>query len=344
MKKRLLLFSAVVGLVGLVALGAVLGLAGTSNAASTNTCQVVNGAPNCLSVGVFPAQLNATGQGLIVAKFINQGPATATHTAIKVTLPGNVTATLVQPTPANANCSGTTSPITCSFGNIGGFATAKVAIVFTTTAAAGTTLSGSGVTATLTYAEGNDNNGTPTNDQFSTSGNDISIVDGSSQGGYCTTSTGNHLLSTNLGGQTTEINTLSSLLGGGLPCTPISAGTLANPGNLNCGAKKCASPVSFVIVPTTGTASVTVPVAPLPSGTKASNFQLYWFSETGTTGIALSKCSDTLKLPPVNTPKPTPGTDTCVQAQTDINIKGTKYIKVDLTIFGTTLIDSKFAG
>jgi hypothetical protein len=212
-----------------------------------------------------------------------------------------------------------------------------VSVAFTTTAGAGSTLAG--ISATVTYAEGNGSNG---NDSFTASGNAISIVDGTSQAGDCTTTLGTSL-DTSLSGQRTQINTLSSLLAD-FPCTPIAGGVQSNNGNLNCGAAKCTSPVSYVIVPTTGTATLTIPVSVLANGMNASKFTLYWFSETGTTGIPLKKCSDTQALPPAGTPKATPGTDTCIQSQTDVKIGNVKYIQDVLTVFGTSLIDSKYAG
>jgi hypothetical protein len=327
MRKELLVISGLFALVGTIAVAAVLGVAGTGKAASTNTCALVGGTPNCLTVGVFPGQLSPTGKGLIVAKFVNQGSATATHTAIKVTLPSNVSAVSVNP---SALCSAPGSTITCSFGSVPGFGTAKVSIAFTTTADAGSTLPG--ISATVTYAEGNGSNG---NDSFTASGNVISIVDGTTQAGDCTTTLGTNL-DTTLSGQRTQINSLSSLLAD-FPCTPIAGGVQSNNGNLNCGAAKCTSPVSYVIVPTTGTATLTIPVSVLANGMNASKFTLYWFSETGTTGIPLKKCSDTQGLA-------TPGTDTCIQSQTDVKIGNVKYISDVLTVFGTSLIDSKYAG
>ena len=334
MRKKLLVTCGLFALVGTIAVAAVLGIAGTGKAASTNTCALVGGTPNCLTVGVFPGQLSPTGKGLIVAKFVNQGNATATHTAIKVTLPNNVNAVSVSP---SALCSAPGSTITCSFGSVPGFGTAKVSVAFTTTAGAGSTLAG--ISATVTYAEGNGSNG---NDSFTASGNGISIVDGTSQAGDCTTTLGTNL-DTSLSGQRTQINTLSSLLAD-FPCTPIAGGVQPNNPSLNCGAAKCTSPVSYVIVPTTGTATLTIPVSVLANGMNASKFTLYWFSETGTTGIPLMKCSDTQALPPAGTPKATPGTDTCIQSQTDVKIGNVKYIQDVLTVFGTSLIDSKYAG
>jgi hypothetical protein len=326
MRKKLLVICGLFALVGAISVAAVLGTAGTGKAASTNTCALVGGAPNCLTVGVFPGQLSPTGKGLIVAKFVNQGSATATHAAIKLTLPNNVIAVSVSP---SALCSAPGSTITCSFGNVPGFGTAKVSVAFTTNAVAGSTLPG--ISATVTYAEGNGSNG---NDSFTASGNGISIVDGTSQAGDCTTTLGTNL-DTSLSGQRTQINSLSSLLD--FPCTPIAGGVQSNNGNLNCGAAKCTSPVSYVIVPTTGTATLTIPVSVLANGMNASKFTLYWFSETGTTGIPLKKCSDTQGLA-------TPGTDTCIQSQTDVKIGNVKYISDVLTVFGTSLIDSKYAG
>jgi hypothetical protein len=221
---------------------------------------------------------------------------------------------------------------------------AKVSVVFTTTAAAGDTVSG--ISATVTYAEGNGSNG---NDTFGASGNPISIVNGESRAGTCTGTTdpSGSLLSTKLNDQTTRIDSLSVGLTG-LPCTPIAGGVLENDPTLTCGAAKCTSPVSFVVVPTTGTATLIIPVSALANGMNATKFVLYWFPETGATaGIALMKCADTLALPPApGTPKATPGTDTCIQSQTDLKIGNVKYVKDVLTIYGAslTLIDSKYAG
>lgn len=341
MRKKLLVISGLFALVGTIAVAAVLGIAGVGKAASTNTCAYTApgpSVPNCLTVGVFPGQLSPTGKGLIVAKFVSQASATSTHTTIKVKLPDNVSAVSASP---SALCSVPTAPgstVTCSLGNVPGFGTAKVSVAFTTTAGAGATLPG--ISAQVTYAEGNGSNG---NDTFTAlSGNVISIADGTTHAGDCTTTTGTTgttLLNANLNGQTKlQINTLSSLLGG-FACTPIAGGVESNTGNLNCGAATCTSPVSFVIVPTTGTATLTIPVSLLASGMNASKFTLYWFPETGATGTPLMKCSATQD-------QPTPGTDTCIKSQIDLKVGNVKYIQDVLTIFGggVTLIDAKFAG
>jgi hypothetical protein len=339
MRKKLLVCSGLFALIGVITAAALLGIAGTGKAASTNTCALVGpspGTPNCLTVGVFPGGLSPTGKGLIVAKFVNQGSATATHTTITVNLPSNVTA-FSPPCPVSSTPSGTA--VTCSLGNTAGFGTAKVSVQFTTTAAASSTLSG--ISATVTYAEGNGSNG---NDSFSASGNSISIVNGTSEAGTCTGTTDPAgLLSTSLNDQTTRIDSLSVGLTG-LPCTPIAGGVLSNDATLTCGAAKCTSPFSFVILPTTGTATLIIPVSALANGMNATKFVLYWFSETGTTGTPLMKCADTQALPPAGTPKATPGTDTCIQSQADLKIGNVKYIKDVLTIFGVSLIDSKYAG
>jgi hypothetical protein len=339
MRKKLLVTCGLFALVGTIAVAAVLGIAGTGKAASTNTCALVGGTPNCLTVGVFPGQLSPTGKGLIVAKFVNQGSATATHTMITVNLPSNVTA-VSPPCPLSSTPSGTA--VTCSLGNIAGFGTAKVSVQFTTTAAAGAIVSG--ISSSVTYAEGNGSNG---NDTFSASGNSISIVNGTSVAGTCTGTTAPAgLLSTSLNDQTTRIDSLSVGLTG-LPCTPIAGGVLPNDTTLTCGAAKCTSPFSFVILPTTGTATLIIPVSALANGMNATKFVLYWFPDTGVTaGTPLMRCADTQALPPAGTPKATPGTDTCIQSQTDLKIGNVKYVNDVLTIYGTslTLTDAKFAG
>lgn len=344
MRKKLLVISGLFALVGTIAVAAVLGVAGTGKAASTNTCAYTVGTPpttvpNCLTVGVFPGQLSATGQGkgLIVVKFDPQSTATATHTTITVNLPTNVSATSVSP---SGLCLPATPPfgssIICSFGNVPANGFAKVSIVFTTNAAAGTV---AGTSAQVAYAEGNGSNG---NDTFTAQGNPISIVDGTANAGDCTNTTGG-TLDTHLGLQTTSIDSLPAI--SGLPCTPIAGGVLPLPkdanGNatLTCGSARCSSAVSYVIVPTTGTATLLIPLSSLPNGTTDKKFVLYWFPESGTTA------GTPLKLCP--TPAaPTPGTDTCIKSQTGVTIAGVKYIKDVLTVFGTgiSLIDAKFAG
>ncbi len=344
MRKKLLVICGLFALVGTIAVAAVLGIAGVGKAASKNTCTQPTGQPpDCLTVKVFPGQLTAGAghQGLIVAKFINQGSATATHTVIKVTLPDNVTAVSVSP---QALCSPLAAPpvpaaiITCSFGNVAGGGTAKVSIAFTTTVAGGLKLLGATIKATLTYAEGNDNNGSPTNDSFNAfGGNDISLVDGTSVGGDCASSNvnGQSLISTSKDGQFTNVDSLTSFLTD-LACTPIAAGTLTNPLNLTCGGThKCT-------LPTTGQATLYIPVSSLANGTKAAGpnkFTLYWFPEGGIVGTPLMTCAETLD-------KATPGTDTCIVSQTDTKIGKDQYIKDVLKIFGvgTSLADSGFAG
>jgi len=359
MRKKLLVICGLFALVGTIAVAAVLGIAGVGKAASKNTCTQPTGQPpDCLTVKVFPGQLTAGAghQGLIVAKFINQGSATATHTVIKVTLPhqgdpsaaDNVTAVSVSP---QALCSPLFGPpvqaaiITCSFGNVAGGGTAKVSIAFTTTVAKGLKLLGETIEATLTYAEGNDNNGSPTNDSFNAfGGNDISLVDGTSLGGDCASSNVNGpLISTSKDGQFTYVDSLTSFLTD-LACTPIAAGTLTNPPNLTCGGThKCTTPLSFAILPTTGQATLYIPVSSLANGTKAAGpnkFTLYWFPEGGIVGTPLMTCAETLdKATP-------PDTDTCIVSQTDTKIGKDQYIKDVLKIFGvgTSLADSGFAG
>jgi hypothetical protein len=330
MRKKLLVISGLFGLVGTIAVAAVLGIAGTGKAASTNTCAYTApgpSAPNCLTVGVFPGQLSPTGKGLIVAKFVNQASATATHAMITVNLPSNVTA-VSPPCPVSFPPSGGTA-VTCSLGNIAGFGTAKVSVQFTTTAATSLT----GISATVSYAEGNGSNG---NDTFTAQGNSISIVNGATDAGDCTDATGG-TLTTIRGGQKTIIDSLPPI--SGLPCTPIAGGVLPKDTTLMCGSASCSSAVSYVIVPTTGTATLLIPLSSLPNGTTDKKFVLYWFPETGiTTGIALKSC-------PTPT-APTPYTDTCIKSQIGVTISGVKYIKDVLTVFGTSLslIDSKYAG
>jgi len=332
MRQKLLVACGLFALVGTIAVAAVLGIAGIGKAASTNTCAYTVGTPpttvpNCLAVGVFPGQLSPTGKGLIVAKFVNQASATATHTMITVNLPSNVTA-VSPPCPVSSPPSGGTA-VTCSVGNIAGFGTAKVSVPFTTTAA--TSLAG--ISATVTYAEGNGSNG---NDTFTAQGNSISIVDGTTDAGDCTDTTGG-TLATVRGGQKTIIDNLPAI--SGLPCTPIAGGVLPKDATLTCGSGPCSSAISYVIVPTTGTATLFIPLSSLPNGTTDKKFILYWFPQTGATaGIALKLCP---------TPAaPTPGTDTCINSQTLVTDSGVKYIKDVLTVFGTgiSLIDSKYAG
>jgi hypothetical protein len=332
MRKKLLVCCGLFALIGAITAAVLLGIAGIGKAASTNTCAYTVGTPpttvpNCLTVGVFPGQLSPTGRGLIVAKFENKGSATATHTTITVNLPSNVAAGSTPCAVSSPPTGGTA--VTCSVGNIAGFGTAKVAVQFTTSA----TTSLAGISATVSYAEGNGSNG---NDTFTAQGNSISIVDGTANAGDCTDTTGG-TLDTHLGLQTTSIDSLPAI--SGLPCTPIAGGVVQNPGNLNCGAARCTSSVSYVIVPTTGTATLLIPLSSLPNGTTDKKFVLYWFPETGAPpGIALTLCP---------TPAaPTPGTDTCIKSQTGVTIAGVKYIKDVLTVFGTgiSLIDSKFAG
>jgi hypothetical protein len=314
-----------------ITVASVLATAGSGKAAGTNICSLVGTQPNCFTVSILPGQLSASASahGLILAKFTNQSTATASHTTITVTLPNNVSAVSASPSgDCPAPPFGTT--ITCTFGNVPGLASVKVSIVFTTTAALGEL---SGISGTVAFGEGNSNTGSPSNDTFTVPGNPISIVDGTSQAGFCTTSTGSGSLLTtsSANGQTTTIESLSSLLGG-LPCTPISGGVLPKDTGLTCGTGACNTQVSFVALPTTGIVTLLFPLSLLPNGMNANKFVLYWFSDTSTIGIPLKLC-----------PVVAAGTDTCIQTQTGVTIGGVKYVKDVLTVFGSP-IDPRYSG
>jgi hypothetical protein len=331
MRKKILLLSGVLALAGTIAVAVVLGIAGVGKAASTNTCQLVGptpGTPNCLTVTVLPFQLTAGGTGVVIVKFVNQGSATATHPTITVDLGANATAVSARPNPAcPASPSGNT--VTCNLPNVPGFGTAKVSVSFTTTLTAPATLSD--IEATIAYAEGNTNTGSPSNDTFTAKGNPISIVDGDAQKSTCVSTAGTVGLSASRAGQSTTIDTITSVAND-LPCTPLSAAVTPKDPNLTCGTTTCNSQVSAVFLPVSATVTVLIPLSSLPNGTTDKKFVLYWFSDTSPVGIALKSCPTIAET-----------TNACIQSQTTVTIAGVKYIKDVLTFQGTN-IDPKVAG
>lgn len=328
MRKKLLVISGLVVLVGTIAVAAVLGVAGTGKAASTNTCALVGGKPNCLTITVLPAQLTVGGTGLVIVKFVNQGSATATHPTVTVDLGANASAVSARPNPAcPTSPSGRT--VICRLPNVPGFGTAKVSVSFTTNLTAPGSLSG--IVGTIAYAEGNTNTGSPSNDTFSVDGGPISIVDGDSQDGTCVNTAGTVGLSATRAGQSTTIDSITSVVND-LPCTPLSAAVTPKDPNLMCGTTPCNSQVSAVFLPTSATVTVLIPLSSLANGTTDKKFVPYWFTDTSTVGIALKSC------PTIAAPA-----NACIQSQTGVTILGVKYIKDVLTFQGND-IDPKVAG
>ncbi len=296
-------------------------------AASTNTCALVGGEPNCFKVVVAPIYVNTGLTGLATAKFSNTfGSATATHTVITLTLPTDTSATAVD---ANAICSQPpfTQTVSCDFGNVASGATVKMTVKFTNSVPAPAAVQISGV---LSYAEGNGTNG---NDAFTASGSFLSVAgDGSDKAGYCSSSTTKvvknklvPLVSTiGSSGQTATIESLAALAAG--LCTPVAAGVEDHQAGAMCGSHLCSTQVSVVAFPATGTVTLLFPRSELSSTTDASNFVLYERSIVDDqTWVALGPCSSSLVV----------GTDSCISSQTNVTKNGVKYVQDVLSVFGS---------
>jgi hypothetical protein len=324
MLRKILLLTGALAVAATIALAALLGI---GKAASINTCTLdTNGVPNCFSVTVDPMFVTSGQTGLINAKFKNTfGSATATHTAISLSIPAGLTGLSIT-TVGRATCStplqtGVAQTLTCNFGNVPSGTIVQMRVQFTGSVSVGTLINVSG---TLTYAEGNGTNG---NDAFTVIGSALA-VSGNDKAGYCTTSATKFVKNkqvplvstTDSSGQTTTIESLQALANG-LPCTPIAAGVDPVPTS-----GPVTTHVSIVAFQATGTVTLLFPLSEL-SGRDATTFQLLELSIlNGVDWIALNRCTDT--------PKFAPGTDTCIVTQTNVKINGTNYVQDVLSVEG----------
>jgi hypothetical protein len=312
----------------LLAAAMTVAFANRGTAASTNTCALVGGQPNCFKVMVAPIYVTTGQTGLATAKFSNTfGSATATHTVITLTLPPDTSAAAVD---ANATCSLSTQTVSCSFGNVASGATVKMTVKFTSAVPAPAAVQISGV---LSYAEGNGTNG---NDAFTATGSFLSVT-GTDKGGYCSATTTKVLKNklvpllstTGSSGQTATIESLAALAGG--LCTPLGAAVEDVAASATCPNGQphpCNTQVSIVAYPfpATGTVTLLFPRSELPANTDASNFVLYELSILdGQTWIALGRCSSPLVA----------GTDSCISSQTNVTNSGVKYVQDVLSVTGS---------
>lgn len=324
MRKTFVVLCGFSALVGLIVIAAVLGTASSGKAAATNTCNLVDGQPDCFKVIVSPIFITSGQNGTIDAIFSNTiGTANASHSRISIPLPDGISGTKVT-TSAPANCSALTeNPLVCDFGNVPNGSKVVMRVYITSSVPAVPPVPQIKVTGTLTFAEGNGSNG---NDTFPATGTAES-VDGTKKAGYCTTSA--KLIVKNKqvplatatdAGQITTIDSLAALAAG--DCTPIAAGVEDPP---TPGPGIPTTHISVVAFPATGTVTLLFP------GRNASTFVLKELSiVNGVDWIEVAKCTD-----PVDPSLFTLGTDSCWTSKTNVTKNGVKYAQVVLTVVGS---------
>ena len=169
---RLLVAAFVLGLAVMVA------FASRANAAGGKICPP-DASPSCFGVTLSPNFVNvAGGNGVAVATFTNLAHSSATHTVISLTLPAGTSPVSITSNPS-VNCALAT--LSCDFGKVGGGNTVQVFVRFAVTSPVSTLV----VDGSLTFAEGNDNTGTPTNDTIHASSNTIKVSQSPSIVGTC---------------------------------------------------------------------------------------------------------------------------------------------------------------
>jgi hypothetical protein len=310
--------------VGLAA-GLLVVFATRGNAASGSICPPT-GTP-CINISLFPRFVAVDSNGLAAAKFRNEGTATATHTVVAVQLPAGTTAAAVSSVPA-ATC--TVGAVSCSFGNVKAGELVKVFVQFTATAASAGPVT---ATARVSFAEGNGNSGSPTNDTIvSGASNGITLVD-----------TG---ASTALNGQCTGASSLAAstalqaiaasypAAAGDLPCTPVDAGI-----DLVTVVVGSNDRITFVDLPLLsggGLATVVWDLLTLPKGTNVNSFVLHEAPSDGS-------IADPRNWPVVQTcvsHAPPAGQDACIDDRAKLGSKG---IRLTLKALGQG-VDPAFWG
>jgi hypothetical protein len=310
--------------------------------AGTNICSGASDAPSCLSVTALPSQVDVGANVLVVAKFTNQGQSTATHTSIEISAaPAGFT-----PTSLAAELNGTTlagactlATLRCDLGSVPGLAKAKVYLQATATSGAAAT---STWAATVRFAEGNGNTGSA-NDTYTRTSNAVSLYADGTRRGTCATSAGTQSLATALGNQTAAI---LDVAGGaaGLPCTPLAVGVRAKQATETattlCGGRTCRGDISFAFIPelaggATAAVRIEIPTTALPNG-PWKDVQLYELPgddpSVAVAAIALASC-----------PTFAGGASSCVAAISQVTRGGTKVVRWDLNVRGST-VDPRYTG
>jgi hypothetical protein len=287
-KPRVALLAALV-----VAVIAAIFLAARGGAAGIRICPASG--PSCLTASLLPGTLRVGGTGVLVARFTNEANSTATHTLIKITLPGGTTATGISSSPA-ATC--VLSTLSCNFGNVKGHQMVKVFVQFTVQSASSSAVG----SAHLTIDEGN--NTSPTVDTVDASTNGATFSNGASTNvnGNCTNGGGS--LSATIPGQAITATFPAAHGSLHLPCTPVDTGIL---GTL-AGFSQHVTFVDFPLLSGSGNGTVVLDFQTLPTGKTFLTFQLFEVPASGSP-FAVPAC--------VGGNLPT-GRDACIQSQTEL--------------------------
>jgi hypothetical protein len=292
--------------------------ASRGTAASGSVCPPSG--PSCINISLFPRFVAVGKIGLGVAKFTNEGPATATHTVVSVQLPAGTSASAISSVPA-ATCS--TSTVSCSFGNVSGGSSVKVFVQFTATAPSSGTVT---ATAQVSFDEGNGNTGGPTNDTvLSAPSNGITLVDtGASPAvnGQCTTGASNLAASTDL----QAIAAAYGAAAGDLPCAPVDTGI--DLVNVVVGSNDRITFVELPLLAGSGLATVTWDLQTLPRGTNVNQFVLHEIPGYPNT---IGDPSTWPAVQPCVSHAPPAGQDVCIDARAKLGSKG---IRLTLKAFG----------
>jgi hypothetical protein len=305
-------------LVGLVLSACLLVVFASRGSAASGSICPPTGTP-CINVSLFPGFVAVGSNGLAVAKFTNEGGATATHTVVSVQLPSGTSAAAISSVPAAA-CS--TSTVSCSFGNVKGGSQVKVFVQFTATAPSSGPVT---ATATVSFDEGNGNNGTPTNDTVvSGPSNGITLVDtgaSSALNGKCTGAS-SLAASTDL----QAISATYPAAAGDLPCTPVDTGV--DLVNIVVGSNDRITFVDLPLLSGNGLATVLWDLVTLPKGTNVNSFVLH---EIPGYPATIGDPSTWPAVQPCVSHAPPAGQDVCIDARAKLGAKG---IRLTLQVAG----------
>jgi hypothetical protein len=300
---RLLVAALVVGL------AVTAGFASRANAAGSKICPS-DASPSCFGVTLSPSFVTLGGSGVAVATFTNFARSSATHTSISLTLSAGASPVSITSSPS-ANC--LLATLSCDFGKVGGGNTARVFVRFTVTSPV-SSLVANGL---LSFDEGNDNTGTPTNDTINASSNRIGVSQSLAIVGDCTDG-GSHL---NASTHTQSISVVypaadASL---GLPCTPASAGVLDT---VLPGFTQNTVFADLPLLSGPGVATAIVNFTTVPAGFTYLTVQLFEIPAVGSPFVVQNCVGGAIPS----------GQDSCIQSRAPFGVNGVSFT---LLVLGT---------
>jgi hypothetical protein len=319
---------------GLVAGTVLLTVLVTSGQAASPSICVKSPSP-CLTISVVPSYVAVGSDGVALAKFTNQGTATATQTVVAVTPPPGTSPVLpILSTPA-ATCSG--SPVvSCSFGSVPGGSTVKVVVRFHGDTASprdgdGNPIAGA-AHAKVSFDEGNVNKNSPSNDTVFVDSNSVAVVDVGSNtelNGKCADPVSTDSLSASTAIQLIKVSYPSAKASLGLPCTPVDVGI-----DLQHPVAGSGNKITFVALPSLsgdGLGTVIIDLPTLPQGSNLSKFVLREIpGYPGTIGSPAGwpQVIDCVAGAPAG------GADSCILSRAKYGSKG---IELTLKVVGTNV-------